>query len=497
MVQSIRTAIGAGFAAILALVGLSVAPSPQAAVAPEQLNTAAVDAYVQDYLDRHGLAGAQVAIVHQGEVVHTAGYGESHDGKTTADTPMAIGSVSKQMTSFALLQLVEDGVVDLDDPVVEHLPEFTLADHRVDDITIRHLLSHTSGMPSPIVLAPASDLNEAVYRLASWELESDPGTQYRYSNMNYHVAARVIEEVSEQPFASHLQERIFQPLGMDNTRTVNTTRADDPGLQDGHVTAYGTAIPLRETEQFVAGAGGVITTAEDLSTWLAMITNHGTAPSGEQLLAPELLEEAQSSQPGTDGEGLGWHRSGEGVEPARVGHSGAISTYGAQLDIVPSSGYGVAVQLNSYTPSLEHYYSINSGIIDITEGNTPQVGTPVPTILDAGLGLLTVLVLILMVRGIRGADKWAHRRAAWPMWRYGLRLVPQTLGPILALLLFVVLPNLKNNSMTTLDVFGIWPAVMVLVLALAVSGAAVLTARIAHRSTTAVMVPSHQAAGQS
>lgn len=142
------------------------------------------------------------------------------------------------------------------------------------------------------------------------------------------------------------------------------------------------------------------------------------------------------------------------MESARVGHSGAISSYGAQLDVVPSSGYGVAIQLNSYTPSLEHYDSINSGIIDLTEGNTPQVGTPVPTIRDAGLGLLTVVVVILMVRGIQRAGVWAQRRAAWLTWRYGLRLLPQAIGPILALLLFVALPNIKNTSMTTLDVFG-------------------------------------------
>lgn len=477
----IRVAFVAVFAVILALLGSGVAQTAQAAVPPEHFDTAAVDSYVAHYLDRHGLVGAQIAVVHQGQVVHIAAYGESTNGKTTTDTPMAIGSVSKQITSFALLQLVEDDLIALDDPVIKHLPEFILADERVVDITLRHLLSHTSGLPSPVIVAPASNLHEGVQRLSQWELASDPGQQYRYSNMNYHVAARLIEHVTEMPFATYLKEHIFQPLGMHDTRTVNTTHADDPGLQDGHVTAYGVALSLREMEQLVAGAGGVVSTAEDLSQWLAMLTNNGTTPSGEQLLTPELLEQAQSAQPGTDGEGLGWHLSGEDVEPPRVGHSGAISRYSAQLEIVPESGYGVVVQLNSYTPSREHYYSISSGILDITEGATPVVGAPVPTFLDMGLGLMTVLVVILTVLGVRRSDRWAQRRSTWSAWRYGLRLLPQVIGPIVAVLLFVLLPTLNNNSLTTRDIFGFWPAVMIFLLALAVSGIVIIIARASPR----------------
>lgn len=480
-ITGIRIAVAAVFAAMFALMGLVVAHAAETAVPPAQLDTAAVDSYLADYLDRHGLVGAQVAIVHRGKVLHIAAYGESNEGKTTTDTPMAIGSVSKQMTSFALLQLVEDGIVALDDPVIEHLPEFKLADQRVVDITLRHLLSHTSGLPSPVIVEPASNLDEGVQRLSQWELESDPGQHYRYSNMNYHVVARLIENITEMPFATYLQEHVFQPLGMHDTRTVNTTHADDPGLQNGHVNAYGLALPLQEMEQLVAGAGGVVSTAEDLSRWLAMLTNNGTMPSGAQLLAPELLEQAQSAQPGTDGEGLGWHLSGENVAPPRVGHSGAISRYSAQLEIVPSSGYGVVVQLNSSTPSHEHYYSISSGIIDITEGATPVVGAPVPIFLDAGLGLMTVLVVMLTVRGVRRSDRWAQRRSTWSAWRYVLRLLPQVIGPTFAVLIFALLPSLNNNSLTTRDVFGFWPAVMILLLALAVSGIVLIIACIRRR----------------
>ena len=210
-----------------------------------------------------------------------------------------------------------------------------------------------------------------------------------------------------------------------------------------------------------------------------MLTNGGAAPGGEQLLSPELFDEAQSPQPGTDGDGLGWQVSGEGVDPPRMGHSGATSRYSAQLDVVPSSGYGVVVMLNSFTPTMEHPYSISSGIIDITEGRTAQPGTPLPTLVDAGLGVLTLLVLGLTAVGLRRAGRWSQRRAAWPRWRLGLRLLPQAIGPVLAILVFLVLPIVQRNAITPVDAFAVWPAAMVLLLALAASGAALIIARAA------------------
>lgn len=455
--------------------------SAQSVQQPAQLDTDAVDTYVEGYLDRHGLAGAEVAVVKDGEVLHTGAYGESRGEDITTDSPMATGSVGKHMTSFALMQLVDDGEVALDDPVVEHLPEFELADDRYTDITIRQLLSHTSGLPSPTIVEPAANLREGVERLQDWELQSEPGEQYFYSNMNYHVAGRLIETVAEVPFATYLEENLFQPLGMDDTRSVATSGADDPGLQAGHVTAYGTTLPMQEMEQLLAGAGGVVTTAEDQARWLAMLTNDGAAPGGEQLLSPELLEEAQSSQPGTDGEGLGWHLSGEGVDPPRIGHSGATSRYSAQLDTVPSTGYGVVVMLNSFTLAWEHNYSISDGIIDVTEGKSPQPGTPVSTLMDAGLGLLTLLVAALTVVGLRRAGRWSARREVWPGWCFGLRLLPQVIGPALAAMAFLIVPGLEGNAATPLDIFGFWPAAMVLLLAMGFSGLLLIVVRTTHR----------------
>jgi CubicO group peptidase (beta-lactamase class C family) len=462
--------------------GLSIAPPATATSEPDGPDTGAVDngsvdAYVEDYLDRHGLVGAAVAVVRDGQVLFTAGYGDTEGQAVTPDTRMAVGSVSKPFTAFAVLQLVDGGRIALDDPVVEHLPDLQMDDERASDITVGQLLAHTSGLPNPVIVAPANDLVEGVARLRDWRLVADPGASYRYSNFNYHLAARLVEVVSGTSFTEYLARHVFEPLGMDRTRSVTTTRTGDAGMRGGHVTAYGFALPVREMEQLVAGAGGVVTTAEDLSRWLVMLTNHGAAPGGAQLLSRALLEEAQAPTPGADGNGLGWHLSAPGATPPRVGHSGTTGGYSAQLDLVPGSGYGVAVMLNSFTPTFEHNYALSSGIIELTEGDTPSPGSPTSTWIDLGLGLAAVLVLALTALGVRRAGRWAARRSQWSGWRLALRLSPHAVFPALAALVFLVAPNLEGNSATMLDAFALWPAGMVLVLALAASGVTLIVVR--------------------
>lgn len=137
--------------------------------------------------------------------------------------------------------------------------------------------------------------------------------------------------------------------------------------------------------------------------------------------------------------------------------------------------------LDSFTPTYEHGYEISSGIIEITEGGSPSPGWPVATLIDLALGALTVLVLALTLRGVRRSRRWADRRATWPLWRFLLRLVPSLVFPALVLWIFGVLPLLEGNSATPLDALLLWPAGMILLLACAASGVALVAWRLRNR----------------
>lgn len=192
-----------------------------------------------------------------------------------------------------------------------------------------------------------------------------------------------------------------------------------------------------------------------------MHTNEGKNDKGESLLSPELLKESYSPQSGSKKYGLGWSISSPNIKPARISHSGSISTFQSQQDIVPSSGYAVAVLLNSFTTTFEHSYEISSGIIQLTEGNTPELKAPTPKIIDLSLGGLTLVYLILGIRGIRRSKKWSEKRKKHSAWQFYLRLIPQLI-PVVGIgwLLFIV-PTLQNNSSTILDAFGLFPSAMV------------------------------------
>lgn len=464
---------------LLTLLAVVMASLPAArADTPRGFGTA-VDEYVRSYLDRHGLPGASVAVVRDGELVHEQGYGRGSAERPLAPTSvLRLASVSKSFTAFAVLQLVDRGLIELDAPVVDHLPEFRVVDPRGEDITIRQLLTHTSGIPSPTFVPPAQTPEQAASAVARLPLASDPGTTYLYSNLNYWVAAWLVEVVSGRSFDDYLADEVFQPLAMTRTRATTTSSTPVEGLVEGHVTAYGTAFAAPEPEQMFAGAGGVSSTATDMSRWLAMFQRRGTTEDGTRLLSAALVDEALTPQPSAGRAGLGWAESSPGVVPPRVSTSGVLSTFNAQQDLVPSSGYGVVVLLNSYTPTREHAYAISSGIIALTEGATPELGTRGPMTIDLALAAITVLVIALGARGSLRAGRWVQRRRNWPRWRFLLRLVPQLIMPALAFLLFVIGSSIQANSFTPADIFRIYPALAALVLAGAVVGLVLTSLRL-------------------
>src|SRR5690606_6543047 len=142
-----------------------------------------VDDYVEHYLKRNGLPGASIAIAKDGEVIHVQGYGHDSEGsRLTEHSLIRLGSLSKSLTAFAVLQLVDEGAIGLDDPVVRHLPLLTMADPRFRAVTIRQMPSHTSGIPSPMIVPRADTLEEGVERLQPWKLQSNPGEKPAYSN---------------------------------------------------------------------------------------------------------------------------------------------------------------------------------------------------------------------------------------------------------------------------------------------------------------------------
>jgi D-alanyl-D-alanine carboxypeptidase len=191
---------------------------------------ARIDAIAAGVMQQRGVPSASIAVVQDGRLVYTHAYGHAHlalDKPATPDMRYSVGSISKQFTAAAILFLQEEGKLKLDDPVAKYVSGLT----RGDEVTIRQILSHTSGYqdywPEDYLMKsmePATTAQEILDRWAKKPLDFDPGTQWQYSNTNYVIAGLIVEKVSGQKLMEFLGEHIFHPLNMRSVWDVDETK---------------------------------------------------------------------------------------------------------------------------------------------------------------------------------------------------------------------------------------------------------------------------------
>jgi len=339
-----------------------------------------ITAVVQPYVDRHELAGAVTLITSKDKVLDlaTIGYADVKSAKPMQpDTLFWIASMSKPITATALMMLVDEGKVRLDDPVDQYLPEFTprimslTADgahvrlsRPQHPITLRRLLSHTSGLRATSTLEePTRDTLPLAVRVESYALEPlmfEPGESYAYANAGINTIGRVIEVVSGMRFEDFLQQRLFTPLGMNDTTFRPTEaqlqrlakayqeNAQDVGLQEVAIAKL--RYPLSDSaHRYPVPAGGLFSTAADLAKFCQMLLNGGaladrryvSETSLHEMTRNQLSEStrqviaAYRAPDGSDGYGLGWSTSSS---LGTFGHGGA---YGTDMNLDPRRGLAI------------------------------------------------------------------------------------------------------------------------------------------------------------
>ncbi len=191
---------------------------------------AKLDAAIQEVVTKTGVPSASVGVVQSGRIVFTQAYGDAilkPELKATAAMSYPVGSITKQFTATCILLLQEDGVLSLDDTVSKWFPKLT----RAKDVTLRELLSHTSGYEDyapqdytiPLWMKPGDPL-KLVEEWAGKPLDFEPGTQWQYSNTNFVLAALIVQKASGMPYFDFLQRRVLQPLGLSAALNLDTDR---------------------------------------------------------------------------------------------------------------------------------------------------------------------------------------------------------------------------------------------------------------------------------
>jgi CubicO group peptidase (beta-lactamase class C family) len=339
---------------VLSVLLLATAAAPAQTV--ETLDPALrdrIDRIAAQVLEQTGVPSASVAVVQAGKLVYTHAYGSARLATPTTPavpaTPQmrySIGSISKQFTAATILMLQEEGKLSLDDPIGKYVPGLT----RGGEVTIRQILSHTSGYqdywPEDYVMTPMLAPESAQQILDTWakkHLDFEPGTQWQYSNTNFVIAGRIVETVTGHPLMDFLATRIFRPLGMNSV-----WNSDEAKLTQADATAYYRHAlgPLRvapkEGRGWMFAAGELAMTAHDLALW------------DESLIAQSILKPLSYKQMFTEvklKDGKGTHY-GLGVEVVdrnghrSIEHSGEVSGFVSDNQVLVDDGVAVAVLTN-------------------------------------------------------------------------------------------------------------------------------------------------------
>jgi len=302
------------------------------------------------------LPALSMALVDDQATVWAKGFGvEDPDKKipATAETVYRVGSVSKLFTDIAIMQLVERGVIDLDAPATNYLPDFTPKNSFNKAITLRQLMSHRAGLVREPPVGhyfddTAPSLAQTVQSLNSTALVYEPEKRIKYSNAGIAVVGYVLEKNQKQPFPQYLQKTVLAPMGLRHS-SFEPAPEITVHLAKAYLWSYdGRNFVAPAFELGMAPAGSMYSTVTDLARFMSVLFNGGKS-GGSQILKPETLEKMWTPQfaaPGQkSGFGIGFAIS-EWQGYRRIGHGGAIYGFATELEALPEAKLGVVVVTN-------------------------------------------------------------------------------------------------------------------------------------------------------
>lgn len=306
-----------------------------------------VDDYVRTFIAERHIPGAAVAVMQNGKVVKMQGYGLAsleHNVPVTNETVFEIGSVSKQLTAAAIMLLVEDGKVSLDEKISAYLPDTPDAWR---DVTVRHLLTHSSGIKSyssldGFALLRRLKVGDFIKQLSPHPLEFAPGERNVYSNSGFNLLAFIIESRSGKPYIEFMRERIFRPLGM-----TKTDDRDPEYVIQNRASGYEWRVNRYAGRNWdltnLMGAGSIVSTIGDMVKW-------NTGLNGDTFLKASSKAELWKQFVFTDGKpsvyGFGW-RISEFRGHRLTGHTGQTAGFTAANYRYPDHRLAVIVLTNT------------------------------------------------------------------------------------------------------------------------------------------------------
>jgi CubicO group peptidase (beta-lactamase class C family) len=426
---------------LLAMAFNSAEAHPTSA-APGAPNYAAIEAHVERQMRELRLPGVALGIVQGDQIVHLKGFGVAGpDGQpVTAQTPFQFASIVKPMTGVAIMQLVESAKLDLDAPVQRYLPWFRVADVAASaQITPRHLLYHTSGLPEAVGSEyafsgdPRRDaLEQRVRELRTVQLSHSVGQTYEYSNAGYSILGLLIQTVSGQPYEAYMRRHVFEPLQMRQTFT-DWAEARGHGVATGHRYWFGTPLPgqLAVDRAMLPAGGSLSGSVEDAAHFVIAQLNGGRFGDTSILSAEGIALMQRPAMPaGGVGEfhAMDWAVGPVGGETA-IYKAGDMPDFKTQIVFFPERRLGLVVLMNTNRlldsslgdirlPMLAY----NAAELLVGQPPTSFPAGRIPTLLYTAIMVAVVVQAIGMARTVLLLRRWRDRLAQCPLGRGAVML---------------------------------------------------------------------------
>lgn len=309
------------------------------------------DSMAYHYIAEGEMPGVTLAVAQDGEVLFRKGYGVADAEMEVAagpETVYRIGSLTKQFTAAAVMRMVEEGELSLDDPITDYLPDYPTQGHTV---TIRHLLNHTSGIRSYTSLGEdfwavaRLDLSEdeLMDLFADLEFDFEPGADYNYNNSAYYLLGVILGKVTGTPYPQYIERSLMEPLGLDRTLYCDTRRIVEDRAH-GYAYDHGELVNAEFISMANPGAAGALcSTVGDLVRWTELLFDgHVVRPSSlEAMTTPTGLNTGDTASYGF---GLGL---GEMEGHRRIAHGGGINGFASYLSRYPEADLTIAVLTNA------------------------------------------------------------------------------------------------------------------------------------------------------
>jgi CubicO group peptidase (beta-lactamase class C family) len=335
---------------LLASAGGTVAQGVDPAPARYDGAIAALKKRAVHEIEEKRLPGLSIALVEDQKIVWADGFGfaDPHAKvRATPETVYRVGSVSKLFTAIGIMQMVENGRLDLDAPVTQYLPDFHPANPFGGPITLRELMSHQAGLPREPPVGNYFDSSEpslerVVQSLNQTTLVYAPGTHTKYSNAGDTVAGYILERLAREPYQSYLKTAVLEPMGLSSSAFTAETKFA-PRLAKGFMWTYdGRRFPAPTFALGTGPAGNMVSTVLDQARFLEVLF-----ADGRPVLKPGTLRQMFAPQPPGSGFGLSFARNTDSVDGvSMVGHRGGIYGFSSEVLASPDEKLGAVVMIN-------------------------------------------------------------------------------------------------------------------------------------------------------